>query len=122
MAFWLLPFIPKRGAILLDTWAIGSVAYRAMQLSGVDLAVDAIDQHPNHDRGTLRPYLEEFTARHLHEGELLMLSSLSDTGETIRSIAKILGQVLDFQDGFPRDDIAIVVLVATSTESMPSGT
>lgn len=95
MAFWLLPFIPKRGAILLDTWAIGSVAYRAMQLSGVDLAVDAIDQHPNHDRGTLRPYLEEFTARHLHEGELLMLSSLSDTGETIRSIAKILGQVLD---------------------------
>lgn len=101
IAFWALPHLNGVGAILMDTWSIATIGYRAIQLAlscslpGPELraelgqlSVSALRAHPHSDHASMIDRIRQAALRCPSDRRILFLSSVASSGRLDEAVAR----------------------------------
>lgn len=90
LVFWLGSAVRGVNGVLVDSWSISSVALRAMQRSKLDVPFDCLPEHPAQNPEGCRAVVEELVRQMGGVGRLLVIVSISGSGQMIEQIESAL--------------------------------
>ncbi|MEI7576480.1 MAG: hypothetical protein WCK51_06270 [Armatimonadota bacterium] len=89
LAFWSLPYLHQKTAILLDTWSISAVAFRMLQLAEMSIPVQGFEIHPSHDSVNAGKVVQNIEDRVAEGASILCLTSVGSTGKYQSIVEKL---------------------------------
>jgi len=93
LAFWLEQSIGNSNGVLVDSWSISAVALRAIQKIGRKIPFDCIPEHPVQNPSACRAVADALVQEMGNKGKLLVLVSITGSGQLLESVQSILGDI-----------------------------